>query len=163
MKRYAVLSLVIVVIISGIVIYYNRLWNLNIFLKGTEEIVNCFEIPTEGVPRCYPVEMVDYREVSRNEGELMLFGRTVWSKKINNALKGKPAVVPVEIYRRDEKSGKTQLISRGISSSEDGHIIFMIKKPEEKYIIKIDFKNAENCPEEFKSSEGIDIIDANVF
>lgn len=163
MKKYAVLSLVIVVIISGIVIYYNKLCNLNIFPRRTEEILNFFEIPTESVPVCYPIEMVDYREISRSEDELMVFGRTVWSANINNALNGKPAVVPVEIYRRDEKSGRTQLMSRGISSSEDGHIVFVIKKPEEKYIIKIDFKNAENCPEEFKSSEVIDIIDSNVF
>ncbi len=160
MKKYAVLVLIIVIIISGIVIYYNNLWDLNIFPKRTGRIINTFEIPTDSVPKCYPIEIVDYREVSNDGGELMVFGRAVWSNKINNALCGKPAVVPLEIYLIDKKSGKPQLVERGVPSSEDGHIVFIIKNPEERYLVKIDFKNARNCPEEFKSLEEIDILNS---
>jgi len=161
MKKYALLILVVVIIISGIIIYYNKIGY--IFPKRAGRIINSFEIPTESVPKCYPIEIVDYREVSTGKGELMVFGRAVWSEKINDALSGKPAVVPLEIYLIDEKSGKPQPVKRGVPSSEDGHIVFIIKNPEERYLIKIDFKNARNCPEEFKSLEEIDILNSNVF
>jgi len=161
MKKYAVLLLIVVIIISGIVIYYNKIGY--IFPKRAERIVNSFEIPTESIPRCYPIEIVDYREVSTDGKELMVFGRAVWSEKINNHLSGKPAVVPLEIYLIDEKSGKPKLAKRGVPSSEDGHIVFIIKNPEERYLMKIDFKNARNCPEEFRSLEEIDILNSNVF
>jgi len=161
MKKYVVLVLVVVIIISGIVIYYNKVGY--IFPKRGQRIVNAFEIPTESIPSCYPIEIVDYREVSTDGEELMVFGRAVWSEKINGALSGKPAVVPLEIYLIDEKSGKPKLAKSGVPSSEDGHIVFIIKNPEERYLVKIDFKNARNCPEEFRSLEEIDILNTNVF
>ena len=159
MKKYAVLILAVVIIISGIVIYKMGY----IFPKRAEKIINTFEIPTESIPKCYPIEIVDYREVNTKDKELMVFGRAVWSTKINNELSGKPAVVPLEIYLIDEKSGKPQLARMGVPSSEDGHIVFIIKKPKERYLVKIDFKNARNCPEEFKSLEEKDILNSDLF
>ena len=161
MKKYTVLILVIVIIILSVFIFYNKIGY--IFPKRAERIVNIFEIPTENVPTCYPIEMVDYREVNTKDDQLMVFGRTVWSNKINNNLSGKPAVVPLEIFAINNETGEPQPLKRGFSSPDDGHIVFMIENPEERYLIKIDFKNAKNCPEEFKYLEEKDIINSDVF
>jgi hypothetical protein len=82
----------------------------------------------------------------------MIFGRALWSKEINGEMKGKPAVVPVEFYQKNGETGKLELINSAITNQKDGHIVFIIKKPDKKYVVRIDYKNAENCPEEFKSS-----------
>ena len=125
-----------------------------------EQIVNWFEIPCKNIPAGYPIEIINYREVKGKSGELMIFGRTVWSKKIKGDIGGKPAFVPVEIFVKND--GDKRLITRGYSSSKDGHIVFVIKEPEKKYLLKIDYENAVGCPEEFKNGDKREINNISV-
>ncbi len=143
-------KLIIAVFITIIIVGIVYLKKETIFYK--EKIINSFEIPTENQPDCYPVELVDYREVSKNDNELMVFGRTVWSKKIKSDLRGKPVVVPIEIYVMNSQTKEQELVNRGYSNPDDGNIVLIIKNQQGKCKLKIDYKNAENCPEEFKNN-----------
>ena len=77
MKKLAAVVLAII-IVAGIV-YFKRGTIIN-----KEKIISSFEVPSENIPDCYPIKLVDYREVSKNNDEMMIFCRTVWSEKNNS-------------------------------------------------------------------------------
>jgi hypothetical protein len=152
MKKYVILSLFIIAVVLGGIFFYKRRDIISIFQNPIKESVDSFEIPAKNIPECYPIEIVDYNEIDNKEDGLMIFGRALWSKKVNGEMKGKPAIVPVEFYQKNDETGELELINSAITNQKDGHIVFIIKKPDKKYVVRIDYKNAENCPEELKSS-----------
>ncbi len=148
MKKYTIIVLVIILMFAAV--YFQ-----NKKIVYEEKIIDSFEIPGEKIPTCYPIELIDYREIRKNENEITIFGRTVWSKRIKGDLGGKSAVVPIEIFVKDNETGEQVLVNKGITNPNDGHIILIIKDPEANCLLRIDYKNAENCPERFKVSEEI--------
>lgn len=153
MRKYINLTLFIitVIVLSGI-FFYKRREIISIFQNPSEEFVDSFEIPAKDIPECYPIEIVDYDEFNNKKDGLMIFGRAIWSRKVNGEMKGKPAIVPIELFQKNSEKGELELINKVITNQKDGHIVFIIKKPDKKYVVKIDYKNAENCPEELKLS-----------
>jgi len=148
MKKHTVIALVIILMFAAV--YFK-----NEKTVYEEKIIDSFEIPGGEIPACYPIELIDYREIRKNENEITIFGRTVWSERIKGDLGGKPVVVPIEIFIKDKETGEQVLVNKGITNPNDGHIILIIKSPKANYLLKIDYKNAENCPERFKISEEI--------
>lgn len=150
MKRIIVLLVIVLIIVSVIFLLKNSKTEPVAKVDG-KKIVTVFKIPHKEKPECYPIEVIDYKETITSKEELMIFARTVWSKDVSPELGKKPVAVPIEIYKGNPGTGEKVLVSRSTSSSKDGHIVIILKNPDENYFINIDIKNAENCPERFKA------------
>ena len=148
MKKIILLIVIVLIIVSISLFVKNGVTKQDTKSKN-DNIVTVFEIPGKGNKICYPIEITDYKDTITSKGELMIFGRTVWSE--DSELGGKPAAVPIEVFQKDADTGENILVAKMVSSSIDGHFVVILKETDKKYYINIDVGNAEGCPERFKS------------
>ncbi len=148
MKKIILLIVIVLIIVSISLFVKNGITKQDTKSKSGN-IVTVFEIPGKEDKVCYPIEITDYKDTITSKGELMIFGRTVWSE--DSELGGKPAVVPIEVFQKDAGTAENTLVAKMVSSSIDGHFVVILKETDKKYYINIDVVNAEGCPERYKS------------
>ena len=144
-----ILSIVIVLIIVSISLFVRNGVTKQDTKSKNNNIVTVFDIPGKGDKVCYPIEIIDYKDTINSKGELMIFGRTVWSEDADSQLGGKPAAVPIRVFQKG--AGEDALAAEMVSSSMDGHFVVILKETDKTYYVNIDVANAEDCPERFKS------------
>ena len=150
MKKIILLIVIVLIIVSISLFVKNGVTKQDTKCKS-DNIVTVFDIPGKGDKVCYPIEITDYKDTITSKGELMIFGRTVWSEDADSELGGKSAAVPIEVFQKDAGTAENTLVAKMVSSSIDGHFVVILKEADKKYYINIDVRNAEGCPERFKS------------
>jgi len=115
----------------------------------TLQIRTSFELPQSERPDTYPIEVRDYREVRRAQGDLRIFGRTVWHESVPG-LGNRVAVVPVALEAFNVETGDSRVLHRILPSRQDGHFLFTVENPVMNYRLVLHVVEAEDCPPAFQ-------------
>lgn len=107
-----------------------------------------FNMPDK-FPNGYPIEILDVKNTVRTN-QRHFTGICRWHVKADSVLGGKPAKVPVLLYRLFPAAKRAEIVGETVTRGEDGYFELVAPDSSRNYTLGVRIEKAEGCPEKFK-------------